>query len=181
MLISNPFLSMAQRYDRGGEEYGPPMTIGYLIFLVVIVLIILFVKSGNDLKRRKEAYQRKEIGENSLIKFGRYAIKKEIRLEYPVAYIKDKILIFISQDEADRTGEILNHIRIPISNIESIDITKTIDKYANHTQIGFTGSLTVKEKNDEFTELVFNDKAESEIKRFTILKERLIERIKNSL
>ncbi len=164
-------LAFAQGYDRGGEEPVSGLGLGGIIVMFIIGIIVVVIKGESDLKRRKKAFSDFGIDTISKIEFGRYAIKGDTRLEYPIAFISNNSLTIISKEEADKSGKIEHEIVISIDNLQKVIIAKTQDRYAKYQS--FTGALTLIEKDSTFTELVFNDSIQREVARFTELQNKL--------
>ncbi len=156
---------------RGIEDLKGP-SIGGILLMISVAIIYIIYKANQGLKNREIVYNRLGINENSIYRFGRYAIQGKLKLEYPIAYIESGELIIISKEEADEHASASNKIRIKLSHIKSITVTNTKDGYTSYTQ-GFNKALAIIEENSFYTEFVFNGKYESEIRRYNELKNEL--------
>jgi len=78
---------------------------GVVVFIVIVGILFFLNYVMKDVKRTQTAFEDLQIKGKSKIEFGRYAIKNTMRLEYPLAFIKDEKLVIISKEEAGKTGQ----------------------------------------------------------------------------
>jgi hypothetical protein len=161
----------AQGYDRGGEDPAPISFVS-IILTIIVVIIYIIIRRNREIESKNTAFKNLGINEKSAITIiCPFAVKDKTYIVDPMIIFRNNNLVILSHKEALEIGEFGKSIEIPTNEIQSIELSKNTDSFTK--EMGFTGALTFLQTNKQITQFVFNDKYDSEVRRFTNFKNEI--------